>query len=203
MKQRFAVALVAVLAFVPVRSALAQETTGTLTGHVVDAQGLAVPGATISITGAQGVKSATADAGGRFSVPFLTPGTYTVRAESKGFAPAEQKDVVVSIGKSVDLSLKLEVGAVTEAVSVTAGIDVISATSTTTGATLTSEQLEKVPVGRTISDVAYLAPGVSSSSTLGRANPSIGGASGLDNQYVIDGANVTNMGYGALGAYSI
>ena len=37
----------------------------------------------------------------------------------------------------------------------------------------------------------------------GRANPSIGGGSGLDNQYVIDGVNVTNTGYGALGSYSI
>jgi outer membrane receptor protein involved in Fe transport len=203
MNQRFVLTLVAVLALVLVRPVLAQETTGTLTGRVVDAQGLVVPGAAVTITGGQGVKSATCDEQGRFSVPFLTPGTYTVRAESKGFAPAEQKDVVVSIGKPVDVSLKLEVGGVTEAVSVSAGGDVISPTSTTTGATLTSEMLQRVPVGRTVSDTLYMAPGVSSSSTAGRANPSIGGGSGLDNQYVIDGANVTNMGYGALGSYSI
>ena len=60
-----------------------------------------------------------------------------------------------------------------------------------------------MPVGRTVSDTLYLAPGVSSSSTAGHANPSIAGGTGLDNQYVIDGANVTNMGYGALGSYSI
>ena len=203
MKQRFVLVLVGVLTCVSLRSALAQETTGTLTGHVVDAQGLAVPGASVTISGGQGVKSATCDAQGRFSVPFLTPGTYTVRAESKGFAPAEQKNITVSIGKPVDVSLKLDVGTVTEAVTVTAGREVISATSTTTGATLTSEQLQQVPVGRTVSDALYLAPGVSSSSTAGRANPSIGGGTGLDNQYVIDGANVTNMGYGALGSYSI
>ena len=79
---------------------------------------------------------------------------------------------------------------------------VVDAVSTT-GATLTSEQLQRVPVGRTVSDTLYLAPGVSSSGTAGSANPSISGASGLDNQYVIDGANVTNMGYGAIGSYSI
>jgi len=200
---RVIVTVIFVLGFAPVRFGLAQETTATLTGHIVDAQGLAIPGASVTITGGQGARSVTADAEGRFSVPFLTPGTYTVRAESKGFAPAEQKDVVVSIGKPVDLSLKLEVGGVTEAVSVNAGNDVISATSTTTGATLSSDLLQKVPVGRTVSDALYLAPGVSSSSSAGRANPSIGGGSGLDNQYVIDGANVTNMGYGGLGSYSI
>jgi hypothetical protein len=197
MKQRFVLALMAILVVVPVRSVFAQETTGTLTGRVVDAQGLAIPGANVTITGGQGVKAAACDAQGRFSVPFLTPGTYTVRAEAKGFTPAEQKNVVVSIGKPVDLSLALEVGAVTEAVTVSAGGDVISATSTTIGATLTSDQLQKVPVGRTVSDALYLAPGVSSSSTAGRANPSIAGGTGLDNQYVIDGANVTNMASGS------
>jgi outer membrane receptor protein involved in Fe transport len=66
----------------------------------------------------------------------------------------------------------------------------------TTG-TLTGDQLQNVPVGRTVSDALYLAPGVSSSSTAGRANPSIAGGTGLDNQYVIDGANVTNMASGS------
>ncbi|HEY7473566.1 MAG TPA: TonB-dependent receptor plug domain-containing protein, partial [Vicinamibacterales bacterium] len=66
----------------------------------------------------------------------------------------------------------------------------------TTG-TLTSDQLQNVPVGRTVSDALYLAPGVSSSSTAGRANPSIAGGTGLENQFVIDGANVTNMASGS------
>src|SRR5207244_8863275 len=59
------------------------------------------------------------------------------------------------------------------------------------------------PVGRRFSDTLYLAPGVSSSGNLGSANPSIGGSSGLENQYVVDGVNITNGGYGALGSYSI
>ena len=48
-----------------------------------------------------------------------------------------------------------------------------------------------------------MAPGVGNSGFVGRQNPSIGGASGLDNQYVVDGVNITNQGYGALGSYSI
>src|SRR5204862_5675141 len=58
-------------------------------------------------------------------------------------------------------------------------------------------------IGRRVSDTLYMAPGVSSSGSAGSANPSISGGSGLDNQYVVDGVNVTNQGYGALGAYSI
>jgi len=59
-----------------------------------------------------------------------------------------------------------------------------------------------VPVGRRFSDTLYIAPGVSTSGA-GTANPSIAGGSGLENQYVVDGVNITNTGYGALGSYSI
>ena len=61
----------------------------------------------------------------------------------------------------------------------------------------------QVPVGRRVSDTLYMAPGVSTGGSVGSANPSISGGSGLENQYVIDGVNVTNQGYGALGSYSI
>src|SRR5207245_7776678 len=81
--------------------------------------------------------------------------------------------------------------------------DTVNVATTTSGANITSELLERVPVGRDIGSTLYLAPGVSSSGTAGHANPSIAGGSGLDNQYVIDGVNVTNQGYGALGSYSI
>ena len=65
--------------------ASAQETSGTLTGKLTDSQGLAVPGATVTVTGPQGAKSFTTDTDGRFNAPFLTPGTYSVRAELTGF----------------------------------------------------------------------------------------------------------------------
>src|SRR6185295_10630419 len=65
------------------------------------------------------------------------------------------------------------------------------------------DKLALIPVGRRVSDTLYLAAGVSSSGTAGRGNPSISGGSGLENQYVVDGANITNTGYGGLGSYSI
>jgi outer membrane receptor protein involved in Fe transport len=180
-----------------------QETTGTINGRVTDTQALPVPGVTVTITGVQGTKQVVTDSEGRFSVPFLTPGRYDVRAELSGFKAVEQKGVTVALGQALDLPLKLEVGGVTETVQVVGTRDVINVNTTTIGATITSDLLERVPVGRDISSTLYLAPGVSSSSTAGHANPSIAGGSGLDNQYVIDGVNVTNTGYGALGSYSI
>lgn len=184
-------------------AAAGQETTGTITGHIVDAQGLPVPAATVTITGAQGARTVITDGRGRFTVPFLKPGSYAVRAELQGFKAAVRNDLVVALGQTVDVPMTLQIGPVSETVQVAGVPGIVDETSTTTGANITSDELQRVPIGRTVSDALYMAPGVSSSNTAGTANPSIGGASGLDNQYVIDGVNVTNMGYGALGSYSI
>src|SRR3954447_11531314 len=198
---RYCVAIAALFALAA--PAFAQETTGAIRGRIADAQGLPVPGASVTVTGPQGAKSATTDAEGRFAVPFLTPGLYTVRGELQGFKAVEQKSITVSLGQSVDLSLKMEVGGLTETVQVTGSSPLINTASTTTGAVLSSEMFSQVPVGRRVSDTLYMAPGVSTGGSVGSANPSISGGSGLENQYVIDGVNVTNTGYGALGSYSI
>ena len=199
--RRFALLLALVIALPGVTRG--QETTGTISGRVTDAQGLAVPGVSVTISGAQGNKTATTDGEGRFSAPFLTPGKYDVKAELSGFKTVEQKGLTLALGQALDVPLKLQVGGVTETVQVVGTTDVINVNTTTTGANITSDLLERVPVGRDLGSTLYLAPGVSSSSTAGHANPSIAGGSGLDNQYVIDGVNVTNTGYGALGSYSI
>jgi hypothetical protein len=182
--------------------ASAQETTGTLTGRVKDPQGLALPGATVTLTGPQGVKTFVSDGEGRFLAPFLVPGLYSVRAELDGFKVFEQSDIVVSLGQTVELSLMLQVGGIEETIQVKGETPLVDQTRTTTGQVISSDMLGKVPTGRTFADSLYLAPGVSATTT-GQANPSISGGSGLDNQYVVDGVNLTNAGYGALGSYSI
>jgi hypothetical protein len=198
-----AIALFGALAMAFSSGVSAQETTGTLRGRIVDPQGLALPGVSVTVTGPQGVKTTVSEADGRFNMPFLTPGVYAVRAELQGFKAAEQRSVQVSLGQTVDLSLKMELGGVTETVNITGSVPIIDTSSTTTGAVISSDLVNQIPVGRTISDLSYLAPGVSTGGSVGQQNPSISGASGLENQYVIDGVNVTNMGYGALGSYSI
>jgi hypothetical protein len=182
---------------------LAQETTGTITGQVVDSQGLALPGVSVTIVGPQGEKSAVTDGDGRFNVPFLTPGKYGVRAELQGFKTIDRMGIPVGLGQTVDVPIKMDVGGISETVQVTGTPDIVDTRTTTSGANVSSQLLQHVPVGRNLSSTLYLAPGVSSSGTAGAANPSISGGSGLDNQYVVDGVNVTNQGFGALGSYSI
>src|SRR5881409_2998500 len=87
-----AIAAVAALAL----PALAQETTtGTLEGKVTDDKGQAVPGATISVTGPQGLVAGRTGVDGKFSVPFLKSGKYEVKVEAPGFATIILKDVEI------------------------------------------------------------------------------------------------------------
>ncbi|MGE5815599.1 MAG: TonB-dependent receptor, partial [Acidobacteriota bacterium] len=183
--------------------AIAQETTGTISGVIVDTQGLPVPGVTVTVAGPQGSKTTVTEANGRFTMPFLVPGTYAVRAEVSGFKPVEQRDVILRLGQTVQLDLRMDVGGLTETVEVSGVSPMIDRTTTTTGTSIESELLTRLPVGRRFSETLYIAPGVSTGGTVGEANPSISGASGLENQYVVDGVNITNQGYGALGSYSI
>lgn len=183
--------------------AAAQETTtGSIGGRVVDDQRLAVPGATVTVTSAQGTKTSVSDGEGRFLVPFLTPAVYSISVELAGFRRVEQANVDVRLGQRLDLTFTLVVGGLNEVVQVQAGSPVVDVSSTTVGANLSSDTLSRVPIGRRFTDALYMAPGVSSGGGTGQANPSVGGGSGLENNYVLDGVNITNAGYGAAGAYS-
>jgi Carboxypeptidase regulatory-like domain/TonB-dependent Receptor Plug Domain len=202
MYARISAVLVALVLTFTTGLAAAQETTGSLGGQVVDAQGLAIPGASVTVTGPQGARTIVTDAEGRYAAPFLTPGVYNVRVELQGFKAAEQKDIQVTLSQRREVNVKLEAGGITETVQVTGGAPIIDTRSTTTGAVLDTASLANIPVGRTFAQALYLTPGVSSSGTAGQANPSISGGTGLENVYIVDGANVTNTGYGGLGSYS-
>jgi hypothetical protein len=199
-----ALSALALAALLPGRAMAQEATTGTIEGQVVDAQGLSIPGATVIITGPQGAKTYITDAQGRFLAPFLTPGRHSVRVELQGFRPVTVENVDVALGQRVNMSsIALRVGGLEETVQVVATEPTVDLTTSSIGANLESEFLARLPTQRRVSDVLQLAPGVADSGGAGEANPSISGGSGLENQYVIDGVNITNSGYGAIGSYSI
>src|SRR4029434_2181920 len=121
--------------------ATAQGTTGTISGRIVDAQGLGVPGVTVTVTGPQGTRTAVTDSEGRFNLPILTPGPYTLRAELQGFKTFEQRDIVVRLEQTVDLPITMEVGGLTETVEVTGASPVVDTQTTTAGANLDAAML--------------------------------------------------------------
>src|ERR1051325_9205120 len=148
-------ALLVAMALAVTSAAFAQEIGGTLSGRVLDAQKPPVPGVTVTATGPQGARTAVSDGDGRFQLPFLTPGSYDIRTELQGFKSFEQKAVTVSLGKSVDLPIKLEVGGLTETVNVTGAVPTLDTRSTTIGAVLDTQALQNIPIGRRFSDTLY------------------------------------------------
>ncbi len=101
----------------------------------------------------------------------------------------------------MELPFELTVGSLSEALQVIAESPVIDMTSTAAAGVLDSDRLQALPVGRKFTETLYMVPGVSDSSGVGEANPSIAGASGLENGYIIDGVHITNVGYGGIGPY--
>src|SRR4051794_33333263 len=92
-------------------SAFAQQTTGTITGRVVDQQGAAVPGVTVTAKSASTgfTRTETSDAEGVYRLSALPVGQYDVTSELQGFATVAKKDVSVNVGQtqSIDFSLRV------------------------------------------------------------------------------------------------
>jgi hypothetical protein len=113
-----ALGLLALLLFSPNRL-LAQTPSGALRGQVSDPSGLAVPGASIAVVSSTGqTKSGVAKNDGTYEIQGLTPGTYAVRAQAKGFAAFERQSVVIVSGQSQKLDIKLQIAEEKEQVTV-------------------------------------------------------------------------------------
>src|SRR5258706_7532256 len=87
------------------RPAAAQSLTGTITGRVLDQQGGALPGTTVTVTGKTGAQTQVTDARGEFRFVGLSIGNYSVRAELAGFSKREEQSLDLGIGNTIDLKL--------------------------------------------------------------------------------------------------
>jgi len=202
---RFAAAftLVAALAGYSFAQGSAESSVrGNLSGAVVDSSGAVVTGAKVTITGAAGTKSDTTNQEGQFLFPLLTPGFYSVKVEKGSFKTADVKGVEVVTGKTSNVRVGMVAGQQTEVVEVSGSAITVDTTSTAVAANLTDTFYQSVPVARGVAGLFYASPGVSSGGGSGPSNPSISGGSGLENNYVADGVNITDGGFGGLGVFS-
>ncbi len=182
-------------------SAFAQSPTGSITGNVVDGNGGALPGATVTIvsvdTGA--AKTATTGSAGNFTFPVLAVGRYSVMAELAGFASAKVANVTVSIGSQEKVTLKMDVAGVAAAVTVSTEAPLIEATQSQQESVVGQKLIENLPTnGRNFIDFVLTTPGVVRDVRLG--DISFAGQRGTLNSLVVDGADNNNTFFGqALG----
>ncbi len=144
-------ALVAMLVgtFAVPSTVYAQAVTGTLLGNVTDSSGAAVPGATVTATETQTNSSRTAvsNEAGHYIFSSLRNGTYTVEAELQGFRKVIRQNVRVDVNTTMRVDLTLELGQVTESVTVAADTPLLQTDRTDTGRLLESKVVTEIPLG--------------------------------------------------------
>jgi len=201
----FALAVFTML-FVFSEPVMAQATTGTLKGSVVDPNGAAVAGASITIkneaTGVEQTGSATGE--GNFTFPSLVPGKYTVSVSSPagGFSTKQVTGVDIRIGTDTDLKVELAVGAPSETVTVTGNTEEIVQSNSQISASFETRKVEELPsnaAGGGIDTLALLAPGVVPG--FGNVNSngvtlSVNGNRARSNNFTLDGTDNNDLSIG-------
>jgi hypothetical protein len=176
--------------------AIFAQTTGSIEGTVTDQNGGALPGVMVEITSPnlQGTRTATTGNDGRFRFAGVPPGAYKVTANLSGMSTSAM-NATVTLDSTATVNLQMRVSA-REAITVTGEAPLVDVTSTTTGSNYSAKVMAQLPVGTNYADIVRSNPGVNTDrgETQGRAAAiTIYGATSVENQYVIDGVNTTNV----------
>jgi Carboxypeptidase regulatory-like domain/TonB dependent receptor len=196
----------ALLVFCPAGFA---QFSANIQGFVQDPSGAGLARAKVDLvnTATHVTATTTADSSGNYRFGSLAPGSYSVTAEASGFSKS-QADVILLTEQTLNVPITLKVGAISEAVSVTAETPVVDTSDSRTQLTLENQAVAQLPVvGRNLVTLVTLAPGVSGLGTSATGSPGSGvdnfsteeqvdasanGQGQNNNQYVVDGLDVTS-----------
>ncbi len=182
--------LLCALVAAPVR---AQVGGAALIGEVVDPAGAALPGATVSVVAGRTNLSRTAvtDQTGSFVVQGLSPGIYVVRVELAGFSRLAREGIQLVTGETVRLDLQLQVGGLTDAITVSADASLLRSATSGLGHVVDNRKVVDLPLnGRSFMSLASLVPGVAMPPAPAAPLPRINGGRPRTNEYLFDGISV-------------
>ena len=172
---------------------------GTVRGTVQDPSGAFVPGANITVTnvGTAETRTQMSTSTGTFNFPNLIVGNYTVTVEAQGFRRHVRENVQVNANSVAEVLARMEVGAITEEVSVVAGAELVN-TTTAQLQGITSRNTTEIPIQELTGDpmmLAVFAPGTTSQSGgVAGEGGSIGGNRPRSNNFVVDGVDNNDPG---------
>lgn len=205
-----------VLTLLLVAAPMGAATYGTLKVTVADSSGAPIPGATVEAKAPTmiGTRTDVTDASGSVTISGLVPGTYSVAVSLEGFQTSNHT-VRVSQNETAGVSAKLGLSSMAESITVSAEAPVVETTKATISDHVTLEEVEALPVGRDYKAYAQLVAGVSVVPNAGGVDTPVdpsskggnnytdrgtrgatGGLGSRDNQYYLDGLNITDMGNG-------
>ncbi|MEP6992927.1 MAG: TonB-dependent receptor [Acidobacteriota bacterium] len=183
--------------------AAAQTNTGNVYGTVTDEQGSAIPGGSATLTGSLAPRTTSVDEAGHFRFLKVSPAKYSVVVTMPGFTTVTREDVIVVLGKDINVDIQLRISNVQEKVVVSGATPLIDTRKVSTGATFSRDELTDIPTSRDIYSLIQQVPGVQldSVNVAGNASAVAGGPDfvnkGSNNvTYLIDGSTVTDNTYG-------
>ena len=144
-------------------AAEAQQTTGTITGRILDDQGAAVPGVSVNGKNTETgfTRTDVSDAEGIYRLTALPVGTYDITAELQGFSRFDGRGIVVNVGQTLDVNIPLKVASLQESVTVSGATPLIETSSSSVGGVVDVGRIENMPLnGRQFANLAATIPGV-------------------------------------------
>lgn len=178
------------------RQLRSQQYLGTLTGQVVDSSGANIPNAGVTVTDdtTHFVTKATTNEGGSYSIPFLTPDSYSVSVNAKGFRAESVTGVVLTAGGDVHTDFTLKPGSATETVEVTSDVQLLDTGSANLATTFATAEVTDTPnIGRNPFVLSTLAANVYSGNYMqGKASGFTNPFSGTAVQINADGSSGHN-----------
>jgi len=183
--------------------ALADNVNGAIKGSITSsASQSSLAGATITILNPSKGYSKTiiADENGNFNLKSVPVGKYDVTVKKTGFEQAQINGVVIGLGKTSSLNIPLVAGDLEVISVVGSAISVVDVSVSESSLNISSEELSMLPVARSVTSVALLAPGATEGDSRFGDLASFGGASVAENAYYVNGLNMTNFRNGVGGA---
>lgn len=194
-------AICLVLGLMAATSAFGQA-SGSLTGHVTDPNGARVQGATVTVrnNSTNVVRTVVTDSEGRWSIPVLTVGVYTVTYEKDGFRKASADNVQVEASVPRTIEATLEVGALENVVTITSDQTLVQTESAAVARQISGEEVTKLPTStRSFTGLLSSEAGVSSELSPvgvngnGNISPSVNGTRTTSTSLFFNGIDATNI----------
>ncbi len=200
--KRSVTAVAVALSFGVAVPALADNVNGSIKGNITTQSAQSLAGAQIIVTNPNKGFSKTliADADGNFDIKSIPVGKYNITVKQAGFETAQIEGVIIGIGKTAFMEIPLVTGEVERISVVGATINVVDVTVSESSFNITAEELEILPISRSLTSVALLAPGTVKGDGRFGDLASFGGSSVAENTYYVNGLNMTNFRNGVGGA---
>ena len=139
------------------------QATGQINGSVADSSGALLPGVTVEATNTAtgATRTAVTGADGLYTIPLLPPGDYTVKATLQGFRAAQRDGVRVTVTETARVAFQLELGQLSETITVTAEATLVETSNATHGIVIDEQKIVELPLnGRNFTQLGTLIPGV-------------------------------------------